>query len=165
MYNQHSFLVPSWHERGPERISVHTRRRGSGLFYRSINAAWYPDFGELSTHPSSFDLSLALLCQQRRFRTWPRCSLASTLALAPATRQEKRLTVWCYNPVVLSKNISPSNGAALYCPDLSTCHSPPPHPPNSSILYSPTYTWSRQLYSVHSFFFSNQYPADPDSGP
>ncbi|KAK5930764.1 hypothetical protein CgunFtcFv8_026977 [Champsocephalus gunnari] len=47
-------------------------------------------------------------------------------SLSPCNQRERRLTVWHCDPDVLSKNISPSNGAALFCPDLSTHHSPQP---------------------------------------
>lgn len=72
--------------------------------------------------PPSHSSLLPSLCQQKRCRPWPWGSPTSTLAVA-----EQRLTVWRCNPTMLSKNISRSNGAAQFRPDLSTRHCPRTH--------------------------------------
>ena len=130
--------------------------RTEWVLFRHGTAAWGPASCDLFTpHPSlrpSF-------CQQKRCRAVTLRLSGLFFSRGPCNQRERRLTVWHCDPDVLSKNISPSNGAALFCPDLSTHHSPQPR--RYQWLPSSTWAWSRQRCSHNPafyFFFNPRWP-------
>lgn len=119
------FLVLSWPvDTLHWRLCV-WRQRTEPVLFRPVTAANLTDSCALSTSPSPFLSTEELQGVTLR---------PSGLRLGHGPHNQTRagaVTVWLCDPAAPSKNTPtppPCNGTALFSPDLSTRHSPHPHP-------------------------------------
>lgn len=143
------------------------RQRTEPVLFRPVTAANLTDSCALSTSPSPFLSTEELQGVTLR---------PSGLRLGHGPHNQTRagaVTVWLCDPAAPSKNTPtpPCNGTALFSPDLSTRHSPHPHPHWLLHPFLPLPVCGPGSFAARvqpgfflSFFFELN-PDDPVSGP